>query len=181
MPKAANRRPHAPARLVWAVDSLALKPADHVLEIGCGTGVAASLVCEKLTRGKLVAIDRSATAISAARKHNREHVKNGRASFVTASVSAAKLDGTRFNKVFGFNVGSLRKEGSTELAALAKVLKPKGELHMFEQPPAASMTAQVAEGWLRALRTNGFVVRDVVFHELEPAPVVSVVAAKGED
>jgi protein-L-isoaspartate O-methyltransferase len=166
-----------PERLIWAVDQLDIEPSDHVLEIGCGTGVAASLVCEKLESGKLLAIDRSVAAIRAARKQNREHIRAGRAEFAATSLRAAKLDGRRFHKIFAFNVGSLRKDTSGELGLLLQALRPDGQLCLFEQPPSAAKTGSVAEQLLQALYNNGFRPRDVVFHELKPAPVVCLIAS----
>jgi ubiquinone/menaquinone biosynthesis C-methylase UbiE len=55
-------------RLIWAVETLTVDPADHILEIGCGAGVAVTLVCEKLGSGKVMALDRSEAMIAQARK-----------------------------------------------------------------------------------------------------------------
>src|SRR5919198_3852667 len=50
-----------PERLAWAVEVLHVRPDDEILGIGGGPGVAAGLVCERLTGGgRLVGIDRSA-------------------------------------------------------------------------------------------------------------------------
>src|SRR3954447_18995544 len=69
----------ASERFVWAVDTLDVRPADRVLEIGCGHGVAVSLVCERLTTGTITAIDRSLKMIEMATRRNRKHVDAGRA------------------------------------------------------------------------------------------------------
>lgn len=45
--------------------------------------------------------------------------------------------------------------------------------------PAEAMIASVADGLVRAVQAQGLVVRDVIFKELKPAPVICVIAAKG--
>src|SRR5438093_317125 len=93
-----------PERFVWAVDTLALDPADRVLEVGCGHGVAVSLVCERLTSGRITAIDRSKKMIEMAARRNREHVAGGRAVLKAAALEKADFGDERFDKVFAFNV-----------------------------------------------------------------------------
>jgi cyclopropane fatty-acyl-phospholipid synthase-like methyltransferase len=91
----------ASPRLAWAVDVLDVRPSDRVLEVGCGHGVAASLVCERLDGGRLTAIDRSAKMIDMAKRRNEEHVAAGRAVFETVEMERASFGEERFDKVFG--------------------------------------------------------------------------------
>src|ERR671918_567676 len=94
----------AAERFVWAVDTLEVRPADRLLEVGCGHGVAVSLVCERLTTGTITAIDRSPKMIEMATRRNREHVDAGRAVLEAVALEDADLGNRRFDKVFAFNV-----------------------------------------------------------------------------
>ncbi len=59
-----------PWRLHWTVERLDLSGDEAILEIGCGRGVAVSLICPLLRSGTITAIDRSAKAVEAAQKRN---------------------------------------------------------------------------------------------------------------
>jgi trans-aconitate methyltransferase len=57
-----------PPRLLWAVERLSVEPDDHLLEIGCGGGVAGFLICQRLGEGRIMAIDRSPVMVDRAAK-----------------------------------------------------------------------------------------------------------------
>src|SRR5437867_904576 len=83
-------------RLLWAVEVLNVEPADRILEVGCGHGVAVSLVCDRLDNGRITAVDRSPKMIDAAEKRNREHA--GKVRFVTTSIERADLGDEAYDK-----------------------------------------------------------------------------------
>ena len=62
-------------RLLEVVDALPLRPGLRVLEIGCGPGVAARAVAERLTPGFVLATDRSAKAVEQARSAGAERLE----------------------------------------------------------------------------------------------------------
>src|SRR4029450_1940844 len=118
-------------RFVWAVDTLALDPADRVLEVGCGHGVAVSLVCERLTSGRITAIDRSKKMIEMAARRNREHVAEGRAVLKTVALEKADLGNERFDKAFAFNVARCGHQPKEALGIVRRHLSPDGAFYLF--------------------------------------------------
>src|SRR3954454_21625437 len=94
----------ASERFVLAVDTLEVRPADRLLEVGCGHGVAGSPVCERLTTGTITAIERSPETIEMATRRNREHVDAGRAVLEAVGLEDANLGKRRFDKGSPVNV-----------------------------------------------------------------------------
>ena len=174
-------RPRAAGRLVWAVDVLAVEPDERLLEIGCGHGVAVSLVCERLDGGTITAIDRSQKMIEMARKRNAEYVAAGAASFQTATPLDADLGDARFDKVFAINVGMFwRQRPVRELAILREHLAPEGRLFLFHEPPPGSTTPPDAGPVRALLEDNGFAVTEVVEEDLGRTRVGCVIAKKSQ-
>ena len=164
-------------RLAWAVDTLAPDPADHVLEVGCGHGVAVSLVCERLTSGRIVAIDRSAKMIEMAARRNREHLAGGRAVLKTTALEKADLGDEQFDKVFAFNVAPFWLQPKEALGIVRRHLAPDGAIYVFwdarhTQPGRAR---DLADQLSDRIRLAGFSVNQVLVENLHPVPAVCVI------
>ena len=121
----------ASQRLVRVVEALDPQPGDRVLEIGCGHGVAVSLVCERLTTGRVVAIDRSAKMVAAATERNRRWIEAGRAEIRAGSFQDLDLGHERFDKIFAVHVRELATEDG--LAWARERLTPDGVISLFDQ------------------------------------------------
>jgi ubiquinone/menaquinone biosynthesis C-methylase UbiE len=164
-------------RFGWAVDTLALDPADHVLEVGCGHGVAVSLVCERLTSGRITAIDRSQKMIEMAARRNREHIAGGRAVLKTAALEQADFGDERFDTVFAFNVAPFWLQPKEALGIVGQHLAPGGAVYVFwdarhTQPGRAR---DLADRLSERIRLAEFSVNQVLVKDLRPAPAVCVI------
>jgi ubiquinone/menaquinone biosynthesis C-methylase UbiE len=115
-------------RLRAVVDRLDVRPEHRVLEIGCGHGVAATLVCERLGTGRLTAIDRSPKMIAAARQRNAPYVAAGTAEFLVAALEDADLGERRFDRIFAVRVGLFHREPARARALAERWLAPGGVL-----------------------------------------------------
>jgi SAM-dependent methyltransferase len=168
----------ASARQAWAVDVLDVAPGDRLVEVGCGHGVAVSLVCERLAGGHVVGIDRSAKMVEMATRRNREHVASGRASFQATTFEQASLEGGAFDKLFAFHVAAFWRRPDELLGHTRRTLRPGGALYLFNQLPgwrhagsAQEFGAQIAG----ALAAHGFAARSTVAADIGGAAAVAVV------
>jgi ubiquinone/menaquinone biosynthesis C-methylase UbiE len=123
-------------RLAAIVDRLGIRPDDRVLEIGCGHGLAATLVCERLDGGRLTAIDRSPTMIESASRRNAAHVEAGKAEFLVADLEDLDLGDRRFDLVFAVRVGLFHREPKRARALVEPWLTPDGRVQAFYDTPS---------------------------------------------
>ena len=122
-------------RLRAIVEHLGIEPDDRVLEIGCGHGVAATFVCERLEGGTLTAIDRSSKMIEAATRRNAACVAAGTAEFLVAALEQLELGDRRFDKAFAVRVGLFYREPERAHRIVERWLAPGGTIAAFFDPP----------------------------------------------
>jgi len=122
-------------RLRAIVERIDVQPQDRVLEIGCGQGVAATLICERLGAGRLTAIDRSPKMIATAERRNADFVASGKAEFLVAELESVDLGERRFDKVLAVRVGLFHREPERAHRLAEAWLAPDGQVFSFFDPP----------------------------------------------
>jgi ubiquinone/menaquinone biosynthesis C-methylase UbiE len=169
----------AAERLVWAVETLGVRPDDRLLEVGCGHGVAVSLVCERLAGGSILGIDRSAKMIEMAARRNAAHVAAGRAAFQVAALHEADLGDARFDLVFAIHVPVLlRGDPRRELAVVRSRLAPGGRFALPFQPLDPATTEPTARRLAGMLEAGGFTVEEQRVAELASGRAGCVLARR---
>ncbi|WP_129666015.1 class I SAM-dependent methyltransferase [Phytoactinopolyspora endophytica] len=118
-----------PERHRWTVDQLDLTGTERVLEFGGGPGVATGLVCDRLTTGSVLAIDRSAVAVRRTSERNSAHIACGRLTVRQCSIADLDVPAGSIDVAFGINVNVFWTTSAVaELAALSHALVPGGRL-----------------------------------------------------
>jgi SAM-dependent methyltransferase len=166
----------APARIRWAIELLDLRPRHRVLEIGCGAGVAARLVCVRLRGGVYLGVDRSATAIKTAAARNNASVKAGFAAFLHAPFDAADHPTDRFDRLLAVNVNAFWTGEGAELESARTLMRRSGRLVLVYDPPSAGQQAKIA-GILRERMAAHFASVDIERRTLSGARLLGAVAA----
>ena len=159
-----------PARIRWAVDLMDVQPADHVLEIGCGPGAGAELICSKLQTGKMFAIDRSESGVDRTKRRNAKFVEACRLTVRQIDLATLRVPVKRLNKVFAFNVNLFWvRECPDEIALLHERVLPGGAVFLFYEANRPELVRTIVQKASAALSGGGF--RVSVVEQKAPAVV----------
>src|SRR6185437_4788858 len=127
-------RPSNRRRSAWVVSLLRVRPADRVLEIGFGPGVAVA----ELTRagaGRVYGTDHSAVMVRQASRRNAAAIKSGRVTLVRASVDRLPPAlGGPFDVILAVNSLAFWPAPAERLAELRRRLGPGGRIAVASQP-----------------------------------------------
>lgn len=169
-----------PHRIQRATQLLDPGLRDRLLEIGCGTGVATAHLAANAAFASLLAIDRSPSALNAARARCKG-LAPGRLDFRLTQLAALKAGAHSFDKIFAINVNLFWLEAARELAVIGACLAREGRLLLFYEPPIAAKIRRIVTGIGTQLEGSGLIIEDVLQEGGQKAPflAVAITAARG--
>ncbi|WP_306364601.1 trans-aconitate 2-methyltransferase [Nocardia sp. CC227C] len=125
------------ARFEWIVGIMGIRAEDRILEVGAGSSPSVAYLAAPLTTGRVVAIDRSATAIARSAKKHAALVESGRVRLLQVALEDLRPEdvrenGTGFDKILAVNVNLFwTRDPTPELATIRELLDPGGALYLM--------------------------------------------------
>src|SRR5215475_9593449 len=173
-------RPSNRQRSAWVVSLLGVQPADRVLEIGFGPGLAVAQLA-RAGAGHVYGIDHSGVMLRQASRRNAAAIRAGRVTLMRASVDQlpSALDGS-FDAILAINSLGFWPAPAERLAELRRRLAPGGRIAIASQPRCPGATADTSRRAAREieglLTDAGFTHPSTQTLPLSP-PVACVLAA----
>jgi ubiquinone/menaquinone biosynthesis C-methylase UbiE len=164
----------------WALELLALDPADRVLEVGFGPGELVRQMAEQVVRGRVAGIDSSALMVRQATKRNAAQVQSGLVSLAMGSVSALPYEDGSFDKVVTVNSIHFWPEMVQGLREVGRVLRTGGRLVVVVLDHRASDDAAIVElrsALVEAVLSAGFTIVSQGVRPSRPRPTVAITAS----
>ncbi len=119
--------------------------------------MAVALLAETLDGGQVTGIDRSATAIEAARRRNAEWIAAGAVRLVHCELADAGQLDQRFDKIFAVNVNVFwARRATTELEVIKALLDRDATLRLCYETPPGTDAGRIAGTVAAVLTDHGF-------------------------
>ena len=171
-------RPSNRQRNGWVVSLLDVQPADRVLEIGFGPGVAIAELA-RAGAGHVYGIDHSEVMLRQASRRNAAAIRAGRVTLLNASADQLPPHLGPFDVILAVNSLGFWPAPGERLAELRRRLAPGGRIAIVSQPRCPGATASTSRGAAaeieNLLRGAGFTHLGTESLPLDP-PVVCILA-----
>jgi ubiquinone/menaquinone biosynthesis C-methylase UbiE len=110
----------------WTLSQLEIRNDNHILDIGCGSGLAIKMLSDIVTEGKIVGVDYSPVMLRQAEKRNRQGVKEGKIAIYHSNVSQLPFADDSFDKVCTIESFYFWPDPCENLREVRRVLRPGG-------------------------------------------------------
>jgi SAM-dependent methyltransferase len=128
----------------WAVDQLAVRPTDRVLEIGFGPGIAIEALVARVRDGAVDGIDHSQVMVRMAARRNARALAEGRLRLTQASVADVDETLAPLDLILAVNNLGMWPDPPAELKNLESLLGPGGRIAIGQQPRTPGADAETA-------------------------------------
>jgi SAM-dependent methyltransferase len=126
------RRTNAPLNR-WMVELLKVEPADRILEVGFGPGVALAGLLARAPQGFVAGVDASESMVRQARSRYAVAIAAGRLEIRQGDASSLPYDDAAFDKACGAHVLYFWPDQEGTVRELRRVLRPGGTLALGYQ------------------------------------------------
>ena len=112
----------------WGLEHVELPDNEKaaILDIGCGSGMLMKIVSERTRAAQLYGLDHSSDMVTLSRETCEEVCSEGRAEFVTGSVSQLPFDDAAFDLVTAFETIYFWPDMEGDLREVRRVLREGG-------------------------------------------------------
>ena len=150
------------------LDAMSIDSARLVLDMGCGTGVAARTLARRAGfAGRVVGVDRSPFLIAAADRLAREEGLSARLEFRTGDTHSLAIADASFDAVVAHTLISHVEDPAAVLAEMRRIVRPGGMIGVFDGDYASityaqddlEQTKQDDEAIISAIVTNPRIMR----------------------
>lgn len=169
----------APARIKWALELLDVQPNDSVLEIGCGSGIAAQRILEKLSgKGWYYGVDKSDAAVKATFKRIHDPERPDRAIIRKGAFDADNHEPLFFSRVLAVNCNVFWTDDGEAIQGVRRLTGRDGVFVQIYEPPTPAQRTKIAR-ILQERVTPLFARTKMTARTIAGAPLLAVVAEGG--
>lgn len=139
------------------LDAMRIDDADEVLDLGCGTGIAARVIARRPGfAGRITGIDMSDYLVQAARGFAEREGIADRTSFLTGDSHGLDLPNARFDAVVAHTLFSHVSDPAATLAECRRLVRPGGHVAVFDGD-YASLTFELEDAAASACADARFI------------------------